>query len=308
MNQINESVLICGVVKNVGNPLIHNINSAIKMGEILFTDYRILIYENNSTDNTKEILNNFSLHPKIVIQSEDIDLETKSNFKLWAYTEITGSNHPCRMELISNARNKLVDEMNREKYDDFGYVIWIDFDSNGWEYNGILDCFSVQNKEKWDVVFANNPTNYYDMYAYRGENNLFGPEIIGEIFWTNMPRFQIPKNDGLIPVYSAFGGLGIYKKEVFKTHRFDFVVNNTIQEVYKQILDKYPFLNKEDIISKEDIKFPGGFYDNKTGIFWKSNSGYNGPVVCEHVGLNFALIHSGYRLFINPNIMYYRGD
>ena len=303
MNKIKESVLICGVVKNVGNPLISNINSAINMGE-MFTDYRILIYENNSTDNTKEILQKYSLHPKMIIKSEDIDLETKSNFKLWAYTEITGSSHACRMELISNARNKLVDEINRDKYDDFGYVIWVDLDSNGWELNGIIDSF--KNKEIWDVVYGNNPNIYYDMYAYRGDNSLFGPEIIGEIFWKNMPRFQISKNDRWIQVYSAFGGLGIYKKEVFIKHRFNFMVNNTIQEIYTQILDKYP-VNK-DIISNEDKKFPGGLYDNKTGIFWKANSGYNGPVVCEHVGLNFALVHSGYRLFINPNMMYYRGD
>jgi hypothetical protein len=302
MNKINESVLICGVVKNVGNGLLMNMNQAIETGE-MFQDYRILIYENNSTDNTKEILQKYSLHPKIVIQSEDLDLKTKSNFKLWAYTEITGSNHACRMELISNARNKLVDEMNREKYDDFGYVIWVDLDSNGWELNGILDSF--QKKEEWDVVYANNPNHYYDMYAYRGTNHLFGPEIIGELFWINMPRFQIPKSETLISVYSAFGGLGIYKKSVFQKHRFDFIVNDTIQEVYQSILEKYPY--SKEIISKEDGKFPGGQYDEKTGIYWKSNSGYNGPVVCEHVGLNFALIQSGYRLFINPNIMYYRG-
>ena len=65
--------------------------------------------------------------------------------------------------------------------------------------------------------------------------------------------------------------------------------------------------DEHNIISKEDGKFPGGVYNEKTGIYWKSNSGYNGPVVCEHIGLNFALIQSGYRLFINPNIMYYRG-
>lgn len=34
MNKINESVLICGVVKNAGNALLMNMNQAIKTGEI----------------------------------------------------------------------------------------------------------------------------------------------------------------------------------------------------------------------------------------------------------------------------------
>jgi len=301
---MNESVLICGVVKNVGNRLIHNLNQAIKTGE-LFKDYHILIYENNSTDNTKEILKKYSNHPKIFVQSENIEL-TKSNTKLWAYTEITKSDHPCRIESISNARNKLIEEMNKEKYNMFTYVIWIDLDSNGWELDGISESF--QKKEEWDVLYSNNKDNYYDMYAYRGETNLLGPEIVGEIFWNNLPNFKIPKSNTLIPVYSAFGGIGIYKKDIFMHHRFDFILNNAVEQCYKNIIKKYNFndtiLND---ISKKDKKFPIGIYDEENNIFWKSNSGYNGVVICEHVALNFDLINNGYKIFINPNIIYNRG-
>ena len=41
-------------------------------------------------------------------------------------------------------------------------------------------------------------------------------------------------------------------------------------------------------------------------IVWKNNSGYDKPVVCEHVALNFSLIRDGYKLYINPKMIYYR--
>jgi len=305
--EINENILICGIVKNCGNKIRLNLNLAIKTGQ-LFNDYKIIIYENNSTDNTKEELQKFTgiENENIIIISEDIDIPNKEHSQIWSYTEITGSDHPCRIELISNARNKVVAKINSEKYDKFNYVIWIDMDSNGWDINGILDSFN--KKDVWDVIYANNPKNYYDMYAYRSQNFLFGPEIIGEHFWNNMPNFSINKNNNLIPVYSAFGGLGIYKKILFKNYKFDFIVNDTIKEVYNKII--YYNRNKINsqlltIIQNPDKKFVDGFKDEKSNIFWKSNSGYNKPVVCEHLAFNFSLINDGFKVFINPKMIFF---
>ena len=306
MNKINETVLICGIVKNCDKRLNSNLNHAIRTGEI-FKDYRIVVYENNSTDNTKQILNNFKSNSKFIIKSEDIDLKNKTNFDLWAYTKITGSDHPCRIELISNARNKVIDIINTSEFNNFSYVIWIDMDSNGWDINGIINSFL--NKQEWDVVYANNPQKYYDIYALRDERLCFGPEIIGELFWSQLPHFKINPNNNLIPVYSAFGGLGIYKKEIFKEHKFYFKVNNYVKEIYSLLLKNSTIDERLlNIIKNEDIKFPGGIKDEESEIYWKANSGYDGPVVCEHVVLNFELLSQGYKLFINPKMMYHQGN
>ena len=105
---INQKVIICGVVKNVADKILTSINLCINIGK-LFDDYKIIIYENNSTDNTKEVLKGLN-KDKIKIISETIDYdEIKKNSKIWAYTQVTGSDHPCRMEQIANARNKLLD-------------------------------------------------------------------------------------------------------------------------------------------------------------------------------------------------------
>ena len=300
---ICENVIICGVVKNVERTIGPNIAYCVKMSE-LFSKCKIVIYENNSTDSTKQILNQIN-HPSVLVMSENISSEyIKQNSKIWAYTKVTGSDHPCRIEQIANARNKVLDEINKPEYDEYGYVIWIDLDSAGWNMNGIIDSFV--NKYEWDIVYANGKDRsrkYYDMYAYRGDTQPFGPEIIGEHFWSNMPNIQL--RDHYVPVFSAFGGLGIYKKEIFKTIRYDCLVNEEVKRFYRNFLKEKEV---HRIVSSEDAKFAGGQRDEVTNIFWKNNSGYDNMVVCEHVCFNLAAINAGYKVMINSRLEYFCAD
>ena len=300
---IDKNVIICGVVKNVQSSIHLNMNLSIKTGE-KFKSYKIIVYENNSSDNTKAELNKYKNQKNIKIISEDIpDLNLRKNNKIWAYTEITGSDHPCRCELISNARNKLIDEINKEENNHYDYVIIIDLDSRGWEINGILDCFN--RKEKWDAIFANS-IYYYDYFALRKDGFLYGPDIIGETFWHNLPKTQYATSE-LIPVYSAFNGIGIYKKDIFKKYRYDFYVNDDVKQFYRNLLET-TCINKKTLnqIKSPCSKFPKGYKDEESDIFWKSNSGYDGPVICEHIPLNLALYNAKYKLYINPLMIYHR--
>jgi hypothetical protein len=309
---INETILICGVIKNAEKYISKNIDLAIETGN-LFLNYQIIVYENNSTDSTKNILKNYEKNEKIHVICEDISDEIiKQNSRIWAYTEITGSDHPCRIEQISNARNKLIEHINEQKFETYTYVMWIDLDSEGWDLNGIVDSFDKKND--WDVVYANGinryNNKYYDMYALRTSDYIFGPELVGEYFWKNLKTFILIPNNNLISVYSAFGGIGIYKKKIFNKYKFDCIVNKDVQEFYIELLTKKKKnVSPEimNIISNPDTKFPGGFYDKKRNIFWKNNSGYNNSVVCEHVCLNLKLKNLGYKLYINPKMFYYKG-
>jgi hypothetical protein len=299
---ISQNIIICGVVKNVGNKLKPNLDHAIRTGE-MFSKYKIVIYENDSTDNTKEILQTYSSHENISILSENVEGSSlKENNKIWAYTEVTGSNHPCRMEHISNARNKLMDEINKPEYDDYSHVIIIDLDSNGWDINGITNSF--QRTKEWDVMFANsNP--YYDYFALRLSFFAFGPEVVGEPFW-KLPNHNFITSE-LIPVYSAFGGIGIYKKDIFKKYKYHFEVNEEVKKFYKGIIQTHRIPEQlQKFMYNPCNKFPQGYKDDQTEIFYKSNSGYIGQCICEHVPLNLALYNDGYKLFINPKMIYHR--
>ena len=55
---IPHKIIVCGVVKNVEKYIQINIDNCIETGK-LFEDYKIIIYENNSTDNTKNILSKY---------------------------------------------------------------------------------------------------------------------------------------------------------------------------------------------------------------------------------------------------------
>ena len=318
-------VIICGVVKNVEKYIENNIKYCIDTGN-LFQDYKIIIYENNSTDNTKQILSKYLDNDKIKISMEDIPYETiKSNSKIWTATFRTGSDHPCRIEQISNARNKVVDEYNKPEYDNYDYIIWIDLDSKGWDLNGIKNSFDCKND--WDAVFSGK--NFYDHYAFRLNPNIkhrdpiyneienyselfcIGPESLGQTYWGLRTHFNVNFNkiNKLIPVYSAFNGIGIYKKELFKENRYDCMINEDVKALTREFMNHSEFYRYQARMYAKCQKFrSGGHRDDKSNIYWKSNSGYNRPVVCEHVCLNSALIRKNYRLMINPKMSYTRAE
>ena len=307
--KINKNILICGVIKNVVNQIGTNIQLAIKTLEY-FNKGKIIIYENNSTDGTKQILESISksklFDDKLKIISEDIDL---NNCIIWSYKEITGSDHSCKIEFISKARNKVIDEFNKTEYDDYEYIIWIDFDALSWEIDGIIDSFN--RKENWDVLFGNTNGDYYDYFALRYQEQLFGPEILGEYFWSKVNyKTNFNNSDNLIPVYSAFNGIGIYKKKLFKNLKYNFLVNEQVKLFYTNLIKEQFKNNPNDelikIIENKCNYYPTGFKNENSNIFWKANSGYNMPIICEHVSVNLALYNYGYKLFINPKMIYHR--
>lgn len=298
---IDINVLFCGIIKNVDKNLSHNIKCAINTGSF-FKNHKIVLYENNSTDNTKNILNEYKQQDNFTIISEDIpNCYDKENNVVWSYTEVIGYEKHCHIEHICNARNKIVDEINKPEYSDFSHVVMIDFDSYAWDINGIIDSFL--RKEEWDAIFANS-FDYYDFYALRTDNNPFGPEILGELFW-NKEKYYSAKGNDLIPVYSAFNGIGIFKKEIFKKYKYDFIVNDEVRKFYNKYLQTNTLSEElKECIKSPCPKYPIGYLDEDENIFWKSNTGFKAPIICEHVSLNLSLYNAGYKLFINPKMMY----
>jgi hypothetical protein len=304
------NVVICGVVKNAANHLRNNIASALELGKNC-DKHKVVIYENNSTDATKSILSEYNSRPEFHILSEDIDAETiKRESKVWAYTKVTGSDHPCRIEQISNARNKLVNELQKPIYDEFNYVVMIDFDSKMFIVDGILDSLRLVKENRNRVIYANS-LNYYDYYALRSSHadySMFGPELMGEHFWqlmTTKPLKLDPSSSALVPVYSAFNGIGVYDKDVFASHFYDALPTTALKDQYKKIATLHPesYEKYKSILQNSCPKFPSGEIDEF--FYWKNNSGYDKPVICEHVAFNFSLLADGYEVYINPRMLYW---
>ena len=270
------NVIICGVVKNAQSQLCKNIETAIQLGKKC-NQYKIVIYENNSTDSTKNILEIFRDNEHFNIIMEDIDDETiKRESKIWAYTKVTGSDHPCRIEQISNARNKLVSEFEKDIYNDYDYVVMVDFDSKLFMIDGILNSLELVRENRKRIIYANSP-NYYDYYALRSKHsefNLFGPELTGEFFWQKMkvkPLDLNPQSNNLFSVYSAFNGIGVYDKNVFKNSRYNALVSSNVKNMYKKIADENSgiYNNLKNLIGNDCPTFINGERDETTGFVWK---------------------------------------
>jgi hypothetical protein len=146
-----KNVIFAGIVQNEGNILQSIINDIHSVGKF-FNSYNIVIYENNSTDNTKHILNeNKSIH----LMSEDIPFVHKASF--YNNSDI----------LLTNYRNKYRSYITNH-FDDYDYVIVLNFNKKHLSLQGIAHSFSV---DTWDIVFNNSDFDGIGIYSKEAFEN-----------------------------------------------------------------------------------------------------------------------------------------
>lgn len=325
---INEKVVICGVCRDVGDRLPSTINIIENLGS-KFKDYKVVVYENNSKDETKEILENWKIaNPRVFAITEDVDEKTLDsriiNYKEGKY---------YKPEEIARARNIVLDVAMSRDYKDYAYVIWLDMDFKiPPDLEGIYELF--KGEREWDAVFAygiDPPGTYWDWYAFRDKEEPLGSESLGNKWWYLPKTFKLSKSDNWHPVYSAFGGCGIYKKSSIEGCRYSALVTKDLESLTKKILletDKnnksiriyYDLLMKttafislgEPKVGMKAIKDPTvGFFisqDPDAPIFRMSSFVYQYPSVCEHVTFHASMIMRGHgKLYIHPRIVFHYG-
>ena len=289
-------MLVGGIVQNVYKhiPVIFSFLESLKT---IFPDLQVCIYENNSTDWTKKGLLERKVE-YIDILCEDYEDSFFLNFPARTY-----DNKPCRIHKIACARNRLLKMI--EKYS-AEFVMFIDFDFNiAPNPNAIL--FAINNFPKEaDVLFANGigkNGHYYDGYSLRTTTHPYGPEILGEEFWSDnhMQHLQ-PKIDPYsnpISVVSAFGGLAIYRAKAIAGCFYSAEVTDELHEFYS----KYSI---QPTVQTHSNGCSLGVYLKDMKIFYRNNSGYNFPIVAEHVSFNLMVRKKGFdKMFICPFLYYY---
>jgi hypothetical protein len=139
------------------------------------------------------------------------------------------------------------------------YVVVADLDG----MNSGLSMQSIKNSfnrdVEWDAVFANQLDRYYDVGALR--NEYWAPNDSRAVYeWAlkvtdeknarmlaiQSRMIRLNSNAGLIPVMSAYGGLGIYKRNVFIEGSYIGFDSDG-----KSILD---FVNFNQILSNKNYK------------------------------------------------------
>ena len=232
-------VLFCGIVRNGDRYLERNLQR-LKHSASFFREYKMFIYENNSTDNTKDILKEYEQinEYNLEVLSEDIE---DADYKIHDDTF-------NRCTKIANARNKYMDVV-KEDASKFPATVIVDLDLiGGWSYEGLytnvvhllnnalLNNFAgitaygaiTSNTPNWTKIDLESvpPKEYcmYDSFAFRPlewfQNEKDSGEIKGLDKETQASYNNIKRPDGNSVVGSNFGGLGIYKSKYIRDLRY----------------------------------------------------------------------------------------
>lgn len=298
-------VVLGGIVKNIESCIPVLMKFLTDLKEVIPV-LEVCLYENNSTDSTKGFLEIIKKKfDWIEIVSEDFE----NAFFLNEGFARTWDNKPCRIEMIAYARNQLLKMIESKNLVREDFFILMDLDMKISPDVNALKHILKQMPEKVDVLFANGirgDGRYYDGYELRTEEYPFGPEILGEEFWSEEHMDKILKEydseGSFTPVISAFGGIAIYKGDTFKGCNYSANVTDELHEFYsKHIL---PESNKKPVTHHEGVLL--GCYLKDDKIFYRNNSGYNYPICAEHVNFHLQIRKKGFtNMFICPFLYYY---
>ena len=247
-----HKIIIAGITRDNINDILVTTKHIETIGKI-FTDYRVVIFENDSKDRSKEALAAWSKNnSKVKIISQDFNNKKRPSHKF-----------------IADARNYYLKAIESEEYDDFDMLMVMDMDmSFGFDLRAIEDSFS--KIKQWDAICSNGISNskgkMYDALAFRNDEFPFTPQKWQEICSKNdpndkwskkcnfnnsiidnligfraswqaesrlyclkiFPQIQkaYPVGSDLIPVSSCFGGMAFYKREAIKGCFYDSIEND----------------------------------------------------------------------------------
>ncbi len=142
---------------------------------------------------------------------------------------------PNRIERLVHCRNKYVEELRFDSVlREADLVLVVDFDIRNSALNlESLFNFIYTTEIKWDAICCNQKGRYFDIYALRAENwnsedcfqqaheyshQMSNEKAKEKAIWQKMK--WINRKESPIFVESAFGGMTIYRKEVFNKYDY----------------------------------------------------------------------------------------
>ena len=251
MNSLADySIIICSIVRNAEIGLRRNI-PVIKALCGHFKEYKIFVYENDSTDKTKEILNDWALsdskHVIVSLNNYDRSATIPSQRELGKVCQFFSSR---RIEKMAHIRNHYMDYIEKQGWN-ADYLIVVDLDVARLSLEGILSSFS--EKSEWDAVTAfgyslapNLRNRYHDTYALIKYGDEEQPQTLKKIHSLAGKFGKLKGTKDWIRVSSAFGGLAIYRFEAVKGLKYYALPNDDERvevrcehySIYKQMAER----------------------------------------------------------------------
>ena len=231
----NKKVAFCGLIRDGEERIEGSIKEIEKIGSY-FKDWKLLIVENDSKDNTRKILLDYNKKNNRVkvLGCNGINL---NECKLNTLATTSHNTTHYRINKMSMLRNIYLDELRKDIYNDIDYVIVWDFDLVGnVNIEGFLSSFyELKTNDTINAVCANGIRNidllpfltaetvkkevgvplyvYYDTYAYRNfedKSNVINNKWYYDILYSIPSGYS---TDNLKKVKSCFGGFTIYRRD-----------------------------------------------------------------------------------------------
>jgi len=201
------TAVVCGLARDVRDSL-PGMSARIEQLGAGFRDYRVVIYESDSRDGTLGYLWSWQQENRRVDVLSDILGRPR-----WGQVQDRE-----RMVHMAECRNRYLTHALRE-YAEFEYLIVVDTDlPEGFSYDGVANTFGQND---WDMVGSNGllfhsygsysrAPMFFDAWAFRrpGETQVQPYEVLN--------RLSFQRGEELVPVWSCFGGIAIYRMECFR--------------------------------------------------------------------------------------------
>lgn len=233
---LDTKIVICSLARNISN-IFEKTKSRLEYIGSFFGEYKIVIFENDSSDNSRELLTSWTQSNKNVILLEccdfnscDCKLKTKTGYGYGTFSEE-------RLSKMALYRQQYLNFVNKY-FKHFDYMLVVDFDLDGCiNVNGLFDSIT---KKDWGAIFCNGrislpgtfglKTIQYDCIAVLFMEDDYNIKSYGllEILNTALKMEYYGYNSHYYQVKSAFNGYGLYK--IKSLEGCSYISNNNICE------------------------------------------------------------------------------
>lgn len=251
-----QRIVIAGLAMNISERASNQVKRAGLIGAF-FKDYRVVVFENDSTDGTREVIEEISKSDHHVELVPCCDMGSCGcNLGEKRATE----NAPSRIEKMALYRNKLLTHI-LARYSDYEYVLMVDLDAEG--YVSLDGLFHTLSYDKWDAIASNGqfplPSSFgfstatYDGLAYLDRDDEYDvPDrnASSVVFPWVKQNYRVMTHSGLfkrdtslVPVKSAFNGAAIYRLNRLQHARYGAVTNCEHIDLHREMNSENIFIN-----------------------------------------------------------------
>lgn len=248
MDLKKKTIIVCSIVRDAELGLRRNIPVISEVCR-WFGDYKVVVFENDSKDKTKQLLKDWMVKDPNHVFAFMKDTDGKATIPTFKESKGNPFFGHKRIDRMAVLRNQYMDLL-WEKGWEADYLMVVDLDVARIYLKGVITSFD--EVIAWDAVtafgYSLSPTlkpRYHDTYALTmyGDDEPQTEQKIAEM------RFQLASlGDGSqwIRVASAFGGIAIYKMEAVKGVRYEVYDNkdNRVEvmcehySIYKQMRER----------------------------------------------------------------------